>query len=164
MLGQKGGAPAYDNYRREPMDWYADQEGEGQTTWFRPDDRWNVADDGISVEEQEGDPDSLLSYYQEVLRLRMSHPALVEGDIEILELETSGIGPWGYIRRVGDEAILVIFNFSSEEQEVGIGEFPFQADQLIDLITGDQYPAPALRSSYSLTLAPASVLYLSQAL
>lgn len=93
----------------------------------------------------------------------MTHPALVEGDFEILELETSGIGPWGFSRGLGDDAILVIINFSSEEQEVVIGEFPFQVDQLNDLITGDQYPAPTLGSSYSLTLAPASVLYLSQA-
>jgi glycosidase len=163
MLGQKGGAPAYDNYRREPMDWYADQGGEGQTTWFRPDDRWNVPEDGISVEEQEGDPDSLLSYYQEVLRLRMAHPALVEGDFEILELETSGIGPLGFVRRAGDEAILVIINFSSEDQEVVIGEFPIQAEQLIDLITGQPYPAPTLGGNYSLALAPASALYLSPA-
>jgi glycosidase len=59
MLGQKGGAPAYDNYRREPMDWYADQEGEMQATWFRPEDRWNLPDDGTSVEEQDADPGSL---------------------------------------------------------------------------------------------------------
>jgi glycosidase len=162
MLGQKGGAPAYDNYRREPMDWYADQGGDGQTTWFRPDDRWNVPDDGISVEEQEGDPNSLFSYYLNVLYLRMAHPALLEGDFEILEMETSGIGPWGFVRRADDEAILVIINFSSEEHEVVIGEFPFHAEQLVDLITGNQYPAPTLDSSYSLTLAPASVLYLSQ--
>ena len=93
----------------------------------------------------------------------VSQPALVEGDFDILEMETSGIGPWGIVRRADDEAILVIVNFSSDEQEVVIGEFPFQADQLNDLITGDQYPAPTLGSSYSLTLAPASVLYLSQA-
>jgi hypothetical protein len=92
----------------------------------------------------------------------MAHSALVEGDFEILELETSGIGPWGFVRRSGDESILVIINFSSEEQEVVIGEFPFQAEQLIDLITGQEYPAPTLGSSYSLTLAPESALYLSQ--
>ena len=80
------------NFTREPMDWFADQDNKGQTTWFRPDDRWNVAGDGISVEEQEGDPDSLLSYYQEVLRLRMAHPALVEGDFEIVVRLIGSVG------------------------------------------------------------------------
>jgi len=93
----------------------------------------------------------------------VSHPALVEGDFEVLEMETSSIGPWGFVRRSNDDVILVIINFSSEVQEVVIGDFPFQAEHLIDLITGQKYPAPDLGSSYPLTLAPALVLYLSEA-
>lgn len=56
MPDQKGGPPHWDNYRREPMAWYASEEGEGQITWFRPDDRYNLPDDGISVEEQDSAP------------------------------------------------------------------------------------------------------------
>lgn len=42
MSGQKGGPPDYDNYHRERVDWNADEEGVGQATWFRPDDRWDI--------------------------------------------------------------------------------------------------------------------------
>ena len=35
------------------MDWYASQTGTGQAIWFRPEDRWIIPSDGISVEEQE---------------------------------------------------------------------------------------------------------------
>ena len=57
MPGQKGGPPDYDNYRREPMDWYAAEEGSGQASWFKPEDGWNQPSDGISVEEQDTVPD-----------------------------------------------------------------------------------------------------------
>jgi glycosidase len=126
-----------------------------------PDDRWNIPGDGISVEEQDAEPNSLLNYYRKMLALRMAHPALVDGDFEIIELETSGIGPWGFVRSSDDDAILAVFNFGTEEQEIIIDEFPFEADGLIDLITGQQFPAPAPGMSYSLVLAPASALFLS---
>ena len=78
-------------------------------------------------------------------------------------METSGIDPQGFVRRADDETILVIINFGADEQEVVIGEFPFQAAQLVNLKTGQHYPVPDFGTSYTLTLAPASVLYLSEA-
>ena len=161
MSGQKGGPPDYDNYRREPMDWYADEEGEGQATWFRPDDRWNEPLDGISVEEQDLNRDSLLNYYRNLIDLRKSHKALHEGDFKVVELETSGIGPWGFVRSSGDESILALFNFGSDEQELVLDEFPFKVDELIDLITGNRFPSPTPGIAYKLHLPPASALLLS---
>ena len=65
MRGEKGdGTPYWDEYRREPMDWFSAEEGEGKTTWFRPGDRFNAPFDGISVEEQEGVAASLLDHYR----------------------------------------------------------------------------------------------------
>ena len=71
MLGEKGNGPSYwDEYRREPMDWYAPEEGEGMTTWFRPAERFNAPHDGISNEEQEAEALSLLNHYQTLIALR----------------------------------------------------------------------------------------------
>ncbi|MBI2846069.1 MAG: alpha-glucosidase C-terminal domain-containing protein [Chloroflexi bacterium] len=160
MLGQKGGPPHWDNYRREPMDWYADQEGPGQTTWFRPEDRWNQPDDGISVEEEETDPESLLNFYRYALALRRSRPALSRGEIVILELEVSGAGPWGFIRSVDGETLVAIFNFADENREVTIATFPFSAASLIDLFTGEVYPAAEVDEPYPLTLPAAAAVLL----
>lgn len=161
MLGQKGGPPDYDNYRREPMDWYADQNGMGQTTWFRPDDRWNVHSDDISVEEQESDQESLLNFYRHVIALRNSQPALKEGDFQIIELEAAGIGPWGYVRTSGDQIILVLINFGTEELEVTLSDFPFSSGELLDLITGKSSPVPSLGENFNIELVPAEVVWLT---
>ena len=112
MLGQKGGPPAWDNYRREPMDWYASQAGPSQTTWFRPDDRWNLPSDGISVEEEAADPESLLNYYRQVLGLRREHPALSRGDLAPLDLQPWASGPWGIVLSSGSETLVGLFNFA----------------------------------------------------
>jgi glycosidase len=161
MPGQKGGEPGWDNYRREPMDWYANEQGTGQASWFMPDDRWNRPQDGISVEEQEDDPGSLLNYYRNALGIRGSSPALTEGSIEILELEADQPGAWGFVRTSGEAAIVALFNFSDEQIEVTVPQFPFSSASLVDLLTESTYPASEQGQSYTVTLAPASGIWLT---
>lgn len=161
MPGQKGGAPYYDNYRREPMDWYAAEKGAGQTTWFMPEDRWNKPLDGISVEEQENDPDSLLNFYRKVMQLRRGTPALSGDEFTILELEVDKPGAWGMARIHGDEVILTLFNFSNDTVNVTIPQFPLQAGELVDLLSGANYPAGEQGQPYSLSLPPASAIWLA---
>lgn len=77
MFGSKGtGAPYWDEYRREPMDWYTSESGEGMPTWFAPANGYNEPDDLISVEEQDSDPTSLLNFYRTLAEIRNSTPAL----------------------------------------------------------------------------------------
>lgn len=161
MPGQKGGPPFWDNYRREPMDWYAAESGPGQTSWFRPDDRWNQPFDGISVEEQESDPQSLLNYYRLVLNLRKQHPAMIHGELEVLSLEVAAPGPWGMLRSGFGEQIVVLVNFSDAPQPVSIAAFPLESAELVDLLTGEVYPEAQPGAPYELTLPAKSILWLS---
>jgi glycosidase len=161
MPGQKGGPPYWDNYRREPMDWYAVEQGEGQTMWFKPDDRWNKPNDGISVEEQVDDPDSLLSFYQQALNLRRSSPALSIGDFEILDIEVTGPGPWAFVRSFNQESVVAIFNFSTEEQEAILEGLPFGSNHVIDLLSGASYTMPESGEPFKVSLPPAAFIWLS---
>lgn len=161
MLGQKGGPPAWDNYRREPMDWYAAQEGPSQTTWFRPDDRWNLPSDGISVEEEAADPESLLNYYRQVLDLRREHPALSQGDMAALDLQAPANGPWGIVLSSGSETLVGLFNFADSPQEVSVSAFPLSAQWLRDLLSGQLVPGPSADGTFSLPLPPAAALILA---
>ncbi len=160
MLGQKGGPPAWDNYRREPMDWYADGFGPGQTTWFRPDNRWDRPSDGISVEEQENDPKSLLNAYRSAFRLRHQHAVLRHGDFALLELEVSSPGPWGFARLGEEEAIVCLYNFSNEPQQVMVKDFPFSSAMLTDLLTDETYAGAQKGLPYRVDLPPLSALWL----
>jgi len=160
MLGQKGGPPAWDNYRREPMDWYAQQEGLLQTTWFRPADRLNQPGDQVSVEEQASDPESLLRFYQRVLNLRSSQLALRQGDFADLEIAASAVGPWGFVRQFEDETIVVLVNFAAGPAEATVKSFPFASLAPLDLLTGEAYPPVQTGQPYTLRLGPASIVIL----
>lgn len=118
---------------------------------------------GISVEDQDLIRNSLLNYNRNLIDLRKSHKALHEGDFEVGYLETSGIDPWGFVRSSGDESILALHNFRSDEQEVVLEEFPFKVDELINLSNENRFPSPTPGIEYKLQLLPASALLLSAA-
>ncbi|MGD8752856.1 MAG: alpha-amylase family glycosyl hydrolase [Anaerolineales bacterium] len=161
MFGQKGGAPYWDNYRREPMDWYADEIGDDQTEWFKPEDRWNRPDDGISVEEQETDPESVLSYYCHVLNLRYN-VGFIGSDFEILDLDVSSSGPWGFLRKSEHGLIIALYNFSDEERQVTIPEPSVSIQDPIDMLTGESYPPLEIGRPYKITMVAAKALWLSE--
>ncbi|HEX9105599.1 MAG TPA: alpha-amylase family glycosyl hydrolase, partial [Longimicrobiales bacterium] len=81
---------------REAMRWTRDEEAPGSAIWYAaPLDtakgpspwwagRFNRPGDGVSVQEQESDPASLLSYYRRLLALRHARPELRLGDERVL--------------------------------------------------------------------------------
>ncbi len=160
MIGQKGGPPHWDSYRREPMEWAADQDGDLQTSWFQVADRGNRPLDGISVEEQEPDPESLLNFYRRVFGLRRTQPALKGTDFQVVELEVSGVGPWSILRQGADDRLLMLANFASEPREVAIPSFPLAGPVVTDLLSGVTYPAPGEGGTFQIELKPAGIVFL----
>jgi alpha-amylase len=163
MLGTKGGPPSYDNYRREPMEWSADQSDPLQPTWFRPADRRNLAGDGISVEEQLGSEDSLLEFYRHALRTRAAHAAVLAGDGAVLTLDVSGPGPWGLVREADGERVIALFNFSTETRNATLPADVLTSGPVIDLLTGVAQPSVVSGEAYSMTLSPAQAVWLAHA-
>ena len=173
MLGEKGGgSPYWDEYRREPMDWYTAETGEGMTTWFQPQDRYNGPSDGISVEEQDEAVDSLLNHYRALAALRHAHPALRHGAFGKVVV-TNRQGVYAFTRHSPptddspEEWFLVILNFDGETQTSTL-EFnlaypgPFVA---VDALAGTKWPdVPPDNEPYEVELSPASgvVLQLSR--
>lgn len=116
MFGSKGTGPrVYDEYRREPFDWYASESGDGMTTWFRVGDRYNAPLDGISVEEQDNDPDSLLNHYRTLGHLHRNIPALYNNSgVGKIDLSEQGIDLYAIYRgRLEGDLIYVVINFSN---------------------------------------------------
>jgi glycosidase len=160
MAGSKGGPPDYDNYRRAPMDWYAAEQGSGQTTWFRPEDSSNRPADGVSVEEEDRDPNSLLNYYRRVLQIRRELPALQGLEWTIVPVDSSGTGVWVLRRQGGGEDVVMIFNFSAEARTITIAWDDLPGPSLVDLISGDSVEA-ASGDGLVLALPPAAAFYLA---
>jgi alpha-glucosidase len=98
---------------RTPMPW-----GPGANLGFSEGEPWLPAateHTGLTVADQEDDPDSVLLFAREMLAFRKGSPAMRCGDIEFLDLE----GPvLAFVRRSDEEAIACLFNLSAEPQFV----------------------------------------------
>ena len=81
----------------------------------------------INVEAEEADPDSILNYYRELVRLRKEHRVISEGTIRFLETGNDDV--LAYERVLGDEHLVVICNFSGEDRTVK--GLDFQGEMLI---------------------------------
>lgn len=74
---------------REAFRWKADLEAKGSAIWYRGPQPWwtnrfNRSDDGVSVEEELGDPASLLAWYKALTALRLNRPEIRTGQQQIL--------------------------------------------------------------------------------
>ncbi|MCS6773221.1 MAG: alpha-amylase family glycosyl hydrolase [Anaerolineae bacterium] len=130
MRGVKGSGPTYDEFRREPMDWYAAEHGAGMTTWFKPPARNNKPNDGVSVEEQETEPGSLLNFYRRLGALRAAHPALRARSFALLPLVDGCETCFGVWRWSDGEVMLALFNFSAKPQTARLDALVAQAPVL----------------------------------
>src|SRR5690606_4699999 len=69
---------------RDGFEWYASAQGEGMAYWYQGTEPWwdesNIRpNDGISLEEQQADGESLWTHYRSLIALRSNHVALVNG-------------------------------------------------------------------------------------
>lgn len=97
---------------RTPMQWNALSETAGFTsgdsTWLGVNP--NYVD--INVETQLDDPDSILSFYKQLIRLRKDQPVFVYGTYELLLANHPKL--FAYTRKWGKKMALVVNNFSED--------------------------------------------------
>ncbi|MFN7492568.1 MAG: alpha-amylase family glycosyl hydrolase [Cyclobacteriaceae bacterium] len=125
MNGQYGNGDGNDIPRREAFEWYANEEGTGAANWYANTGVWwtkrnNQANDGISVEEQKKDPNSLLNHYKQLLQLRASHPALATGTYSDFKNDNEYV--FSFARTSGTQRIVVAANLSDQPQSVTFQE------------------------------------------
>lgn len=113
MAGVKPSPARDDKSLREPMDWYASETGPGKTNWYTPADRNNQPNDGVSVEEELGKPDSLLEYYRSLVALRNANGALRTGAQEKIDPRTDSF-VYAYLRQGATASFVVVLNFENK--------------------------------------------------
>jgi alpha-glucosidase len=99
---------------RSPMQWDA-----SANAGFSPAKPWlriNPNFPARNVQLQESDPQSLLSYYRALIRLRRENPALHSGRLELLPLENESV--LVYWRHADFQHALVVLNFSNRTQQI----------------------------------------------
>jgi len=139
MRGKKGewNSDGNDIPTRLAFRWNRTVNAKGTADWYRGTGPWSNSqfskdDDGVSVEEQTGDPDSLLNFYRKLTALRQAHPALREGTQEVLTSMPKSV--FAFVRSSGAEKVLVAINYSSEEQVItlpGRGRLDLWSDRAI---------------------------------
>ena len=92
---------------RTPMPWSANAPQAGfsnaNRTWLKLD----PVHTGFAVDSQASDPASTLGYTRQLLRLRRTHPALVHGDIALIDSPEDILA---FLRRDESGAVLCVFN------------------------------------------------------
>ena len=71
---------------------------------------------GVNVDTQERLPDSLLHFYQQMLKLRKDHPSLQTGEFQ--EIDTDNDNVLVYRRWNAQEELVVVLNLSDSIQNV----------------------------------------------
>ena len=78
-----------DPNRREAMDWYASAKGEGMCVldekFFGVPSKYTKANDGISLEEEINDENSIYNYYKKLTQLRTDNPIFFSGNYFSIE-------------------------------------------------------------------------------
>lgn len=117
-IGQAGQKP--DDNRREPFDWYAGADGQYMTEmtdiFFHPVLTYVQPNDGISVEEEKDDTDSMFNHYKKLIAMRNENPTFYDGTYETLAMGGGGL----YAYKVYDDnnQYLVIHNQRKDDKTI----------------------------------------------
>ena len=122
-FGKFGNTDGNDIPMREAYEWYASDEGKGMALWYKNTGPWwdqtNLKpNDGISLEEEKGNPNSLYTYYKKLLAIRKAHHSLSLGDYK--QASTDGDKVFAFTRTAVGDKTLVVVNLSDKDVTVNI--------------------------------------------
>lgn len=102
---------------RTPMQWNGEPYG-----GFSETEPWLPMSAGfrkeITVEAQQNDQDSILSFYKKLIAMRKMYPVIAEGEISFLETGTDRV--LAYRRKLGEQQIAVFCNLDGEKHTVKV--------------------------------------------
>ncbi|MGB2991199.1 MAG: alpha-amylase family glycosyl hydrolase, partial [Paenisporosarcina sp.] len=105
---------------RTPMQW-----NHQQNAGFTDGNPWmkvNVNHQHINVETQMKDPQSIYSFYKDMISLRKEHQVFVYGDYTLLLEDHPAV--YAYKRSYEDSSAIVICNFGDQPQSITVADLP----------------------------------------
>ncbi len=160
-MGKYGISDGNDIPMREAFEWYKTVDGKGMSLWYKNTGPWwddtSLKDnDGISVEEQINDPNSLLNFYKSLIKLRKSSSAFTIGEQTFVDNNNTSI--ISFCRWQGTKKYLVSFNVSNSVQTtaINITDLPFKLDKntLESIISNKENSNIIDLSKINLTILP----------
>jgi oligo-1,6-glucosidase len=133
--------PMHRDNARTPMQW-DDSANAGFTTgtpWIEVNPNHTT----INAAAERADPRSVFHHYRRLIELRHTDPVVVDGAFTMLLPEHPHI--YAFTRTLGDDALLVLANFSGSTQPVeGIEGLTDWADAAVVIGNVDEGPAPPI--------------------
>jgi alpha-glucosidase len=135
---------------RTPMQWDTSQDAGFSTadrTWLPIPP--SAQTHNVAAEEK--DPNSVLSFYRQLLHMRHKEPALLDGNY--IPLNQNDPNVLAYVRRYKDEAIVVVLNMSAKDQAVKLDLSPLHihSPKFSKLLTSVDKPLTGPADQLSLT-------------
>ena len=112
----------------------------------------------INVDAQQNNPDSFLWWMKRLIALRKRYRAFGRGTMEMLYPENRKV--LAYVRRYGEETILVVANLSRHAQHCSISLPGLAGRTPVELFGRNEFPAVS-ESPYPLTLGPYGFFWFS---
>jgi alpha-amylase len=117
-LGMTGNKP--DEEIRLPFPWYKSGSGTGQTNWYQDETIYDSTNFEHAYDVQINDESSIYNHYRTLIHLRNQYGALTEGSI--LEYPSDNLEVELYIRKLGEQQLLVAHNVSGKSQKIKLVE------------------------------------------
>jgi len=122
--GEFGPTDANDIPQRQAFEWYKSDTGPGMAYWYKNGPWWtknntDIPNDGISLQEERNDPNSLWNFYRKIISLRKSTPLITYGTYKNLDNDNDKV--FSFERYDGNKKVIVVVNLSDKEQDAVIG-------------------------------------------
>lgn len=123
ITGAAANTDGKDIPRREAFEWYQSDSGKGMALWYKNTGPWwnhrnIVPNDGISLEEEYSDKNSLFNFYKRIIKLRKSNSALSSGTYRTIANSNNSV--LSFLRVEGKNKVLVVVNLSDQKQDVTV--------------------------------------------
>ena len=109
-----------------------------------------------SVEEQLSDPDSIINYYKQAMKLRNCFPAIARGEVENFPVD--GNGYVAVMRKTyTDEKITIVFNLDAFAQTVALDKATLGFNDLVGQLCVSSSDNVAYNADGTVTMPPYSI-------
>ncbi|MGR5092259.1 glycoside hydrolase family 13 protein [Vibrio maritimus] len=104
---------------RTPMQWSTEPQAgfTKGTPWIEVNPNYTE----VNAEKDLASDDSIYHYYKALISLRKQHKSIVYGEFRPLLEEHEDV--FAYLRHLGEERLMVVANFSSENQQVDLSQY-----------------------------------------
>jgi len=118
---------------REAFEWYKCDTGKGMALWYKNSGPWwgnrySKPNDGISLEEEKPDSNSIYNFYKKVIGIRKNNPIISEGTYETLINTNDSV--FCYQRYDSAKAFIVAVNLSASPQNTEVNYSTFDLNKV----------------------------------